>query len=170
MALADTTYAAIAISGLSTLSQLLTRFQAPLHTAGALLLICLALRTLLRPVATQAAVLEENPRRLYLGAIASAWALTVTNPLTILMFASVFVGAGLATTPAVGTPAAVHIGMTVLGIFAGSLCVWLLLSGGAAALRQRAFAVGNGRGLLWLNRIGGGLLLVFALRLLVVPA
>lgn len=166
VALADATYAAIAVSGLSALSQFLVNFQTPIRTLGALFLIYLAIRTLVRPPAAREASLAESPRRLYLGAIASAWALTVTNPLTILMFVSIFAGAGLAVTPAAGSSAALLALATVLGIFGGSLCVWLLLSGGATLLRERAFGAADGRGLRWLNRIGGALLLIFALRVL----
>jgi threonine/homoserine/homoserine lactone efflux protein len=81
--------------------------------------------------------------------------LTLTNPATILSFAAVFAGFGLAETSGDYFSALV----LVLGVFAGSALWWLLLSSGVNLLRSRF----NQHGLQWLNRISGALILGFGL-------
>ena len=79
----------------------------------------------------------------------------MTNPVTILAFAAIFAGLGLANTRGNYGAAAV----LVLGVFLGSAAWWLLLSGGVSLLRERFTATG----LQWVNRISGVIILGFGL-------
>jgi arginine exporter protein ArgO len=88
-----------------------------------------------------------------MNAYASTFFLTLTNPLTILSFAAIF--AGLGVVKGKGDYATAVI--TVLGVFLGSSCWWVLLSTGVHWLRDR-FQTG---GLLWVNRISGLVILDF---------
>jgi len=92
-----------------------------------------------------------------LTAYFSTFALTITNPITILAFAAIFAKVGVAESAGVFT-----LGMLVLGVFAGSLLWWLGLSFGLFWLQRLAGSFH----LAWLNRISGGILAVSGVGLL----
>jgi threonine/homoserine/homoserine lactone efflux protein len=155
-ATADTIFGVIAGFGLTFIRDWLLGYQDWLGAAGGLFLLfvgakALAIRHVPEP--------EPLDGEALLGAYGSSFALTITNPVTILAFAAIFAkigspeGAGLATTA-----------VLVDGVFLGSLLWWLGLSFGLAWLRR---AVG-GFSLKWLNRISGGILAVSGAALLVV--
>jgi arginine exporter protein ArgO len=79
--------------------------------------------------------------------------------MTILSFAAIFAGLGLASAPGSYASAAV----LVLGVFSGSALWWLLLSGGVSLLRGR-FTPGSLR---WVNRVSGIIIAGFGLLALV---
>lgn len=91
--------------------------------------------------------------RLFLG----TFLLTISNPTTILSFAAMFAGLGLAADPSLAAAATV-----VAGVFAGSLLWWAILSGTMAIMRQRITE--NIKR--WINRIAGIMLIVFAVALI----
>lgn len=93
------------------------------------------------------------------GAYASTFFLTLTNPMTILSFAAIFAGLGLASAP--GT--FVSAGSLVAGVFLGSAAWWLVLSTGAGAMRSRF----SPAGLRWVNRVSGAIIAAFGLVALV---
>lgn len=154
-ATADATYSAVAAFGVTAVASALVGLRLWIHLLGALFLAWLGLRTLFtRPAASPTLGAAGATRRGgLLGAWASTVALTLTNPATILSFAAVFAGLGLAS---VGYAAA---GLTVVGVFLGSALWWLLLSTGASLLRSRL----DLRALRWVNRLSGVILLGFGL-------
>jgi threonine/homoserine/homoserine lactone efflux protein len=87
------------------------------------------------------------------GAYLSTLALTLTNPLTILSFAAIFAGVGLADG---GGPAA---GVLVAGIFGGSALWWVVLSAGASRLRGWLTPAR----MTWVNRASGLVIAGFGL-------
>jgi threonine/homoserine/homoserine lactone efflux protein len=109
-------------------------------------------RTLLAKPALEAASARRG--RGLLGAYATTVGLTLTNPATIISFAAVFAGLGLAN--AAGSTVAAP-GLLTLGVLLGSACWWLLLSGGVSLLRSRLTT----GALRWVNRLSGVILLVF---------
>jgi threonine/homoserine/homoserine lactone efflux protein len=154
VALADGTYAAIAAFGLTAVTNLLVGGRVVLGLVGGVVLLYLAIRTILsRP--TVAASADERPG--LLGAFVSIYGLTMTNPMTIVSFAGLFAALGLATTRAVDAAT------LTLGVFAGSACWWLVLVGAVGWLRSRVTL----RGLVWVNRVSGAILLVFAVAAIV---
>jgi threonine/homoserine/homoserine lactone efflux protein len=98
-----------------------------------------------RPVAE--AAISTASRGHLLRAYASTFALTLTNPATILSFAAIFAGLGLAQTGSSYASATI----LVLGVFLGSAMWWLLLSGGVSLMRTR-FTPNRLR---WVNRLSG---------------
>jgi threonine/homoserine/homoserine lactone efflux protein len=88
-------------------------------------------------------------------AFLSTFVLTLTNPLTILSFAAVFAGLGLGSAAGGYADGVV----LVIGVFAGSALWWLLLSSSFGLFRGR---IGQG-GVLWVNRLSGGLIVAFGL-------
>jgi threonine/homoserine/homoserine lactone efflux protein len=155
-ATADGMYGAVAAFGVTAISSVLVGQRLWIHLIGACFLAWLALRTLTaRPAEQTSAPTERAATRR--GGLLAAWAstlgLTLTNPTTILSFAAVFAGVGLA---GVGYAAAT---LTVIGVFLGSACWWLILSGGVNLLRARFDA----RGMRVVNIVSGLALLGFAI-------
>lgn len=151
-ATADAFYGCVAGFGLTLISNFLVRQQWWLGLIGGLFLCYLGGKTLLSKPAEQAAKAKGTG---LLGAYASTFFLTVTNPVTILAFAAIFAGLGLAKTNGNYGAAAI----LVLGVFLGSALWWLLLSGGVSLLRERFTTAG----LQWVNRISGVIILGFGL-------
>ena len=151
-ATADAIYGCIAGFGLTFISGLLISQQLWLKLIGGAFLCYLGVRTLLARPAAQAASASGAG---LLGAYASTFFLTLTNPTTILSFLAVFAGLGLAS--AAGSYGAA--GLLVLGVFIGSALWWLLLSGGVGLLRARVTPAT----LVWVNRVSGIVILLFGI-------
>jgi threonine/homoserine/homoserine lactone efflux protein len=146
----DAFYGSIAGFGLTAISGLLVSQQAWLRLVGGLFLCYLGVKTLLaRPAQQAAAVRGRGLWQTY----ASTLFLTLTNPMTILSFAAIFAGLGLARTHGDYASAA----MLVLGVFLGSAAWWLLLSSSVDAFRAKFPTAG----LLWVNRVSGVIILGF---------
>jgi len=157
-ATADLIYGCVAGFGLTIVSDFLVDQQVWLRLGGGAFLCYLGVRTLLaRPAEQEQAALPGGNG--LAGAYASTLFLTLTNPMTIISFAAIFAGLGLADSGGDRASAAV----LVLGVFAGSALWWLLLSGGANVFRERV----SPRGLGWINRISGVIITGFGLFALV---
>jgi threonine/homoserine/homoserine lactone efflux protein len=151
-ATADAIYGGIAGFGLAFISSFLVSQQGWLRLIGGLFLCYLGLKTLLAKPAEQAALAKGNG---LVGAYASTFFLTLTNPMTIISFAAIFSGLGLART----SGNYVSAGVLVLGVFIGSALWWLILSGGVGVFREKF----NPHGLQWVNRISGAIITGFGL-------
>lgn len=142
-ATADAVYGSIAGFGLTAVSGALVGGQAWLRLVGGLFLCYLGIRTLrARPFEGGAA----RPARGLAGAYATTFVLTLTNPMTILSFAAIFAGLGIAATRDYGSAA-----LLVAGVFTGSALWWLILSGIASSVRGRMRSVS----LRWVNLAAG---------------
>ena len=142
-ATADATYGAIAGFGVTFLSTLLVSQQVPIRLLGGAFLLFLGARTFLS--------IPRDPHRKTEGNLAgdylTTFALTLSNPVTIVAFAAIF--AGLGVTGRGGDYSAA--GLLVSGVFAGSALWWAILSTVVSALRH-AFDLGRMR---WVNRFSG---------------
>lgn len=154
-ALADAVYGALGAFGLTLITTWLVNSEGWLRIVGGLFLCWLGIRTLLAKPAERAASLSAATR---LAAFVTTFALTLTNPLTILSFIAVFAAWGVANDS--NDPLAA---LTVVsGVFIGSALWWLALSGGVSLLRHRITPTV----LLWINRLSGVIVLAFGLRAL----
>jgi threonine/homoserine/homoserine lactone efflux protein len=159
-ATADAVYGCIAGFGLTFISSILVSQQVWLRLIGGLFLCYLGLRTFLARPAEEAASAKG---RGLIGAYASTFFLTLTNPMTILSFAAVFAGLGVGSASANYVSA----GLLVLGVFLGSALWWLTLSGGVGLFRTKF----GPQWLRWVNRVSGviitgfGLIALLSLRL-----
>jgi len=151
-ATADAIYGAVAGFGLTFISSFLIGQQVWLRLVGGVFLCCLGAKTFLATPAEQSASGKGNG---LVGAYASTFLLTLTNPMTILSFAAIFAGLGLAGTGGNYVSA----GTLVSGVFIGSALWWLILSGGIGMLRQRF----HPHGLRGINRIAGTIIAGFGL-------
>lgn len=158
-ATADGVYGFIAAFGLTAISSLLINNATPLQLVGGFFLLYLGIRTLIeRPTeTTEKAGPETAPLQLS-NAYLSTFALTITNPMTILAFLGIFAGLGVEIVAQDGTSALVMVG----GVFVGSALWWLLLTSGVSVLRQRI----TKQHLLWINRFSGLVITVFAISIL----
>lgn len=150
-ALADGAYAMLAAMGFAAFSGALAVIDMPLRLGGGAFMLWLGW-TSLRPAPLRAAA--EVSRRDLWGTVAATFLLTIANPMTILSFAALFAGLGLASTS--GPGAAVPV---VGGVFAGSMLWWVMLSGGVALARHRLPAVFAA----WVSRLSGAVLIGFGL-------
>lgn len=141
---ADAVYGILAAFGLVSITSLLIGGQTWLRLIGGVFLCYLGIKTLLAQPPR-----EEIPeqRTGLAGAYATTFLLTLTNPLTILSFAAVFAGMGLASTGGDYGSAVI----LVVGVFLGSASWWLILVGVVGILRGRF----KPSMLRWVNIIAG---------------
>jgi threonine/homoserine/homoserine lactone efflux protein len=128
IAVADGFYGAVAAFGLTAISGFLLAHAFWIGLVGAIFLVYLGVRTL-----TASPVIEEkteSPLSLP-SAFLSTLGLTLTNPPTILAFAAIFAGLGLASTSDYAAA-----GLVVAGVFLGSASWWLVLVAAAGKLRR----------------------------------
>jgi len=151
-ATADALYGAMAGFGLTFLSNFLIGHWIWLRLIGGGLLCVIGAKTFLSKPAEPGAFVERNS---LWSAYLSTFFLTLTNPMTILFFAAVFAGLGLVSE----SDHYLSAGILVSGVFIGSAMWWLILSGFTGFL-QRLF---NIKGLQWLNRISGLIIMGFGL-------
>jgi threonine/homoserine/homoserine lactone efflux protein len=156
IATADGVYASIASFGLTTITTFLVHQQSWLRLIGGLFLLYLGIRTLLSKPAEKAAAVQGGN---LLGGYLSTLALTLTNPTTILSFTAIFMGIGLGSTGGNYVTAT----LVVLGVFLGSTCWWLILTGSLSLLRRKF----PQSWLRWLSRCSGAVIAIFGLVALV---
>jgi threonine/homoserine/homoserine lactone efflux protein len=128
VATADATYGAIAAFGISAASDLLVSLSRPLGFIGGIALLVIGARTVrdahVPPVATPATT--RGLARAYISILG----LTLTNPLTIVLFAALVVSVGVPAT----TAAAASLW---LGLALGSASWYVICVTAVAALRTR---------------------------------
>lgn len=120
IALGDGIYGAIAAFGLAGISLFLLSYERPLHVIAGLTLLFLGLKSLWPRTGEVLARIE--PERGWLQDLLTAFALTLSNPPTLLMFAAVFTS--LAPRGGFHLDEAI---LTALGVLLGSLAWWGLL-------------------------------------------
>jgi len=151
IAVADGLYGAVAAFGLTAVSGFLLQHAFVIGLAGSVFLVYLGIKTL-----TSKAELKEpqDLRSTLPAAFLSTLGLTLANPPTILAFAAIFAGLGLASGQSYAAAAVV-----TLGVFLGSSAWWVILS--ALAGRFRAYV--NTRFGRAVNLVSGLTILGFAL-------
>ena len=143
-ATADAFYGLVAAAGLTSVSVFLVHQKNWLGLIGGLFLCWLGVQTFRAQPAEQAAKADAHG---LLSAYASTFALTLTNPLTILSFLGMFAAVG----PDLAGGGVKATSLMVAGVFTGSALWWLVLSFVVGALRSR-FDRNWQR---WLNRLSG---------------
>ena len=156
-ATADGFYGFVAAFGLTAVSALLIENAIWLRIFGGLFLLYLGIKTLREIPVNETAEIATSSS--FISAYGSTFALTITNPMTILAFLGIFAGLG-AEVIAENRSAAI---VMVSGVFVGSALWWLALSGGVSLLRERITTTT----MLWINRTSGLVITAFALRILI---
>jgi threonine/homoserine/homoserine lactone efflux protein len=151
-ALADTAIACVAAFGLFFITNLLNTERVWINSAGAVLLAVAGFRTYYRaPPKTR---LTADPSNL-IGDLTSTFALTLTNPITILSFITIYAAFDIQPNDEI-TAADWFL---LLGIFLGSMVWWLVLTGFVGLFRKEFTPAG----FKWANRIAGIVILICAL-------
>jgi threonine/homoserine/homoserine lactone efflux protein len=152
IATADASYGALAAFGLTAVTAVLVGARMALGVAGGAFLIWLGARTIVdRAVATEAAAAAGSDRPGLPAAWLSIYGLTMTNPMTILSFAAIFAGFGLAGG------SLLEAALLTIGVFVGSSLWWIALTSVVGRLRTRLTPAV----LVSINRASGVALLVF---------
>jgi threonine/homoserine/homoserine lactone efflux protein len=154
IATADGVYGSIAAFGLTLITNFLLNGQIWIRLIGGLFLMYLGIKTMLSKPPERTAELDMKSNS-YLGAYASTFFLTLTNPLTILSFAAIFAGIGVGSA----SKSLISASAVVLGVFAGSTLWWVLLTSIISLFRKKM----NVQWLLWINRISGVIITLFGI-------
>jgi threonine/homoserine/homoserine lactone efflux protein len=129
IAVADGLYGAVAAFGLTAVSSLLLAHSFWIGLVGGVFLVTLGVKTLLaKPVASGETAKPASLAQAFLSTLA----LTLANPPTILAFAAIFAGLGLAARADYAAAA-----LITLAVFAGSASWWVVLAAAGGALRER---------------------------------
>jgi threonine/homoserine/homoserine lactone efflux protein len=158
-ATADALFGVIAAFGLTFISDLLIGYHQWLRIAGGCYLLYVGGSALLAK--TNAEQSSELDAEGLLRDFLSTFALTLTNPITILAFLGIFSALGLSGADATFSRAAI----LVLGVWLGSLLWWLALTFGLGSL----FCSLEARHLRWINLASGIILLLSGAGLLTAP-
>ena len=150
-ATADAIYGSVAALGLTFVANFLVSGEMWLRLVGGAFLLFLGVKTFL---ATPAERAVPTARSGLPSAYASTLFLTLTNPTTILSFAAIFAGLGVAGGAGGDVLSAMSL---VAGVFLGSAAWWFVLSGVTGLFRTRLSI----RGLRWVNRISGTVIAAF---------
>jgi threonine/homoserine/homoserine lactone efflux protein len=137
VAAGDAAYAALAAFGVAALTNFLVAERRWISLVGGIGLMVIGLGTVVgTPSPTLPARGREMARQVgreeLVRDYASTWALTLSNPPTILSFAAVFAGLG----PRVSSGWAAAIAL-VVGVMLGSALWWVVLSAIVSAVRER---------------------------------
>jgi threonine/homoserine/homoserine lactone efflux protein len=151
VATADATYGGIAAFGLTALTGALVANHALLGLVGGVVIVVMGIRTARSHPSVAA---TDSARPGLPGAFASIYALTMANPLTIVLYVGVFAGIGFVTGASF-----VDAAVLTLAVWLGSTLWWVILCSIVAWLRGRVSTTA----LFWVNRVSGAALVVFGL-------
>ena len=159
-AAADALYALAGTVALSAIAQWVIEDRILLRVIGGIFLVYLGARTFMRPTTALpsagriAALLPPGAR----AAFMSTFLLTLANPVTLLGFAAMFAGLGVAPMGLISSADSAAAAL-VVGVFLGSALWWLALSSLIGRLRPYI----GPHTLTVINRISGTVLTAFGL-------
>ncbi len=155
-ACADAIYGAIAAFGLISFTAFLVDYKILFHAIGGIFLCGLGMRAFFGRAKT---ALDEPKKNSTATGFLATFFLVLMSPVTILSFVGAFAALGVGVEEArVATASAL-----TLGVFFGSALWWYVLSSFVAAFKHK-FNVNN---MIWINRLSGGILLVFGIAALI---
>lgn len=158
-ALGDGVFAAITGLGLTWVAQLIEGYSTIIELIGAALLVFFGFRAFRAGEPRMEQEGSDKGGATLAGAIASTFALTITNPATLLAFTAMFAGLG---GIAGGAGSYSDAAFVVAGVVGGSTGWWLVLTSVIGLFHARVDA----GAMRLINRVSGALVAVFGLAVL----
>jgi threonine/homoserine/homoserine lactone efflux protein len=152
VATADSLYAAVAVLGLTAISETILAQQIIFRFLAGIVLVIIGVKIFLSVPAEPGG---ENGHESYPKDYLSMLAIALANPLTILFYIVIVPGLGLV----LGGTSLFISGEFVLGIFSGSVAWWIVLCGTVGSVRSRL----NSRNLGLINRVSGIMIICFGI-------
>lgn len=153
-AVADMLYGAIAAFSLTLVSEWLIAHEHPIRLVGGVALVFFGIRILRRVAAGPSDAALTTYEAFRPGqTFGSTFALTATNPITMVAFLGIFAAVGIGN---IGDSIWYRLSL-VAGVFLGSCLWWLAIAIGAGHVRR--FLTHGG--MAWVNRISGALMVGF---------
>jgi threonine/homoserine/homoserine lactone efflux protein len=164
-AMGDGVFAAITGLGLTWIADMIEGYAAIIELVGGAMLVYFGYRAFRSSFAPKLedgceTVRADGGGGTLVGAIASTFALTITNPATLLAFTAMFAGLG---GLAGGAGSYGDAGFVVAGVVGGSTTWWLVLTSLIGLFHTR---IESGV-IRQISRISGGLVMVFGLAVLI---
>jgi threonine/homoserine/homoserine lactone efflux protein len=161
-ALGDGVFAAITFFGLTWIAQLIQSYDSIIELVGGALLVWFGVHTILSPVAGK---MEDGDKAepggsTLIRAMVSTFVLTITNPATLIAFASMFASFHALVG---GANSYVDAGFVVAGVVGGSAGWWLCLTSVIGIFHTRI----TDRTVRIINRGSGVLVAIFGLAVLI---
>lgn len=150
---ADTVYGAIAGFSLVSIATFITQYDFYLRLFGGLLVGWIGFSIFKSPLRQDK--LKNRPRETLLHAFTSAFFLTFSNPITLIVFAAAFAALGVSPVDDSFTQGLALVG----GVFVGANGWWLSLSTVVRLMHHKI----SDTHLLWINRASGIMLFGFAI-------
>jgi putative LysE/RhtB family amino acid efflux pump len=141
IAMADTTFAAIAATGVAAVTSILNDHEDTIRIAGGIIMMLLGMSILRSREDPNASFIRPSFGLPAVAALATAFGLTLANPMTIIIFAGLLASYGLGFTDS--GPSTV---LLVGGVFAGSMSWWTFVVMATTLIRARTTEV-------WLRRL-----------------
>ncbi|MBA7533313.1 hypothetical protein ES705_25548 [subsurface metagenome] len=164
IATADTIFALIAGLGISFIINFLKEQQLNFHILGGIVIISLGIKIFFSNPIKQFRMRRQRKGNLFEDFF-SVLLLALSNPVTALVFLSLFAGLNL-----FGDPENHFNAITVIGgIFIGTTFSWFILSTVINMFRSRYRSRFRLRKLFWLNRISGGAIFFIGLMTIFSP-
>jgi len=154
-AAADGFYAIVAGFSISIIIDSLVEYQLYLRILGGIVLLFLGYKLMTTNPGVQLRKQLRKKRTGLFGDFISIFALTISNPITIFVFAAVFAGFGIVDK----NSNFVSVVVLILGILLGATSWWFTLSSVVSIFRHK-FKL---RRMLVINRVAGVLVIIFGL-------
>jgi threonine/homoserine/homoserine lactone efflux protein len=153
-ALAESTYGAIAVFGISAISETLNQYEGYFKVIGGAYLLWLAYKSWYQQP-KDATKSSQVKKRDLPTMMASTFVLTITNPVTILLFLGVFTSFDILDADFTYSDAT----LSIISFFIGSMMWWSMLSTIASSLRKRL----TYQRLRQINQVSGIILAIFGI-------
>ncbi|MCQ2973619.1 MAG: LysE family transporter [Bacteroidales bacterium] len=151
-AFGDFVYAIITGFSISFISDFLTSHRTILGIIGGILMICLGIKIIrTHPAKQMREQRSKTYKNKFFNDFMASFALTVSNPLTIIAFSGLFMAAGSVSISYLETT------ITLAGVILGAMLWWLLLVSIINIFRKKVHL----RHILWINRITGTCVCIF---------
>lgn len=155
-ATADTFFAILALFSLSYINSFIAKYDFWVELIGGLIIIVFGMSIYFKKVqhpSIREKQRDSNKKMGYVGNYFSVLLLTLPNPAYFFVFVWIFAAMGIGSA---GSATWMHSTATLMGVLAGACVWWFTLTFFVNKLRKKF----NYRGLWWLNKISGGLIML----------